>query len=143
MHIIKIQKLSNNRYKIKTDTEEFITFDSVILDNNLLYKNDILESELEKIKSQTNYYDIYNKVLKFCTKKLRCKSETLKYIEKFKIDNNDKNSIIKKIYDLGLLNEKKYVQAFINDKIHLSKYGIKKIEKMLLANGIDKEIINE
>ena len=41
MIINKIQKQNNNKYKIIIDDETFITYDDVILENNLLYKKNI------------------------------------------------------------------------------------------------------
>ena len=88
MKIIGIKKMSNNKYKVKLDKEEFITFDNVILDNNLLYKKELKLQDLDELKKETNYYNIYNKVLKFCTTRIRCKSEIVKYIDKHNIGVN-------------------------------------------------------
>ena len=143
MKIIGIKKMSNNKYKVKLDKEEFITFDNVILDNNLLYKKELKLQDLDELKKETNYYNIYNKVLKFCTTRIRCKSEIVKYIDKHNIGEKEKQKILSKLERLGFINDRKYCTAFINDKIHLSKYGLKKIELLLKEKNIDNYIIKE
>ena len=44
---------------------------------------------------------------------------------------------------MGFINDRKYCTAFINDKIHLCKYGLKKIELLLKEKNIDNYIIKE
>jgi len=139
--ILKIKKMSNNKYKITLDNTEIITFDNVILEYNLLYKKDLSTDEIKIINSKTNYYDAYNKSLKYVTKKVRSKKEVEKYLDSFDISNNEKREILDKLTNLNLINDKLYCKAFINDKINISKYGVGKIEKLLKEKGISYDII--
>ena len=62
MKIEKIQKLKNNKYKIKLDSGDIInTYDDVILNNSLLFNKEIDLELLNKINNETLYYDCYNK----------------------------------------------------------------------------------
>ena len=82
MKIEKIQKLKNNKYKILLENKEIITtYDDVILQNNLLFKNDVSSELLNKINNETLYYDCYNKVLKFIDKKLRSEKEIEEWVD--------------------------------------------------------------
>ena len=51
MLITKIEKLKNNKYKIIIDDEKIITFDNVILDNNLLYKK-VIDKEALSVAAE-------------------------------------------------------------------------------------------
>lgn len=143
MNINKIIKMKNNKYKIIIDGESIITYDNVILDNDLLYKKDIDNELLKKIIIGTNYYDIYNKTVKYILKRRRSENEINKYLNKFDISDNDKNSIINKLKDINLINDKEYCKAYINDKLYLSKDGIDKIKNNLLNENISSDIIDE
>ena len=143
MKIIKIQKLSNNKYKIILDSKIITTFDTVILNYNLLYKKELTDAEIKKIELESNYFDAYDKVLNFATKKIRSEKEIKKYLDKFNITLEEKNKIVNKLREINVINDKVYCKAFINDKIHLSKYGINKIKKMLKEEEIDNKIIEE
>ena len=48
MNINKIIKLKNNMYKILTDDDIIITYDNVILENNLLYKKTLVTMFIKK-----------------------------------------------------------------------------------------------
>ena len=143
MKIRKIEKCKNNKYKLYIEDDIIMTYDDVILENNLLYKTDIENNLYNKIINDTKYYDIYNKALKYISKKRRSKKEMIKYLEKFSLSTMDINSIIKKLEDINLINDLEYCRAFINDSVYLSKKGINKIKIELLENNIPIEIIED
>ena len=143
MIIDKITKLKNNKYKILIDDQNIITYDNVILDNNLLYKKVIDKKVYEKIISDTKYYDIYNKTVSYILKKRRSEKQILTYLNKFEIDETKIDSIIKKLKDINLINDIEYSKAYINDKIYLSNNGINKIRIDLLNEDIPIEVIDE
>ena len=143
MKINKIEKLKNNKYKIIIDEESIITFDNVILANNLLYKKEIDNDLYKTIIKDTEYYNNYNKVLKYIVKRRRSEKEIRKYLVKLEIKKEDIDNIINKLKNINLINDIDYCKAFINDKINLSKQGINKIRIDLLEQDIPIDIIDE
>jgi len=141
MKLNKIIKLKNSKYKIYLDEECIITFDEVILENNLLYNKNIDKELYNKILSDTEYYDIYNKVVNYILKKRRSEKEIIKYLGKFDLDTNNVNKIINKLKNVNLINDLEYCRAFVNDKVYLSKNGINKIKIDLLEQNIPIEVI--
>jgi len=141
MRIDKIVKMKDNKYKIYIDGESIITYDNVILENDLLYRKTIDKKLYDKIYIDTNYYDIYNKTAKYILKKIRSEKEVLSFLKRFDISNNDISKIINKLKDINLINDKEYCRAFINDKIYLSKNGINKIKNDLMEQNISIDII--
>lgn len=143
MEIKNIKKLKSGKYKIEIDDTKITTYDDVIINNNLLYKKNIDNKLLENINIETSYYDIYNKVIKYISIKLRSKKEILEYLNKNKVEENDKNKIIKDLTNAGLLNDENFAKAFISDKIYLSNDGRLKIKKELLEHNINEVIIDK
>lgn len=142
MKINKILKLKNNKYKVVIDNDNITTYDDVILENGLLYKKDVDEFMYKKIIEDTNFYNIYNEVLKFVLKKIRCEKEVLKYLSKYNLKKDMQEKIINKLKSTCLIDNKKYAIAYINDKLTLSKLGVNKIRQELILNDIDINIIN-
>jgi len=143
MKINKIVKLKNSRYKIVIDGESIVTFDNVILENNLLYKKDIDDELYSLIMKDTIYYEVYNKVVKYILKKRRSEKEIKNYLLKFNLSNQDTEKMIFKLKENNLINDTEYCKAFINDSIYLSNKGINKIRKELLNQEINAEIIEK
>lgn len=144
MNILKIKKLKNGKYKITLNNGEILElYDDVILKNNILYKKEISDELLNDINKDNNYYSYYNKALKYLSIKMRSTKELNKYLDKFELSENEKESIVIKLKEIGLLNDFVFLKAYINDKIHLSNIGPYKIKKELLDHDIDENFIDE
>ena len=143
MNINKIVKMKNNKYKIFIDDEVLITYDNVILANDLLYKKSIDKKTYIKMISDTNYYDVYNKVVNYILKRRRSEKEIVLYLNKFSLGENEKNGIIEKLRDIKLIDDIEFCRAYINDKLYLSKDGILKIKNDLLKQNIPLDIIED
>lgn len=143
MLITKIQKLKNNKYNLIIDGEKIITYDNVILDNNLLFKKEINKDLYNKIIEDTNFYDVYNVVVKYILKKRRSEKEINEYLKKYNLESNKKNIIVSKLKSINLIDDIGFCKAYINDNIYLSKKGINKIKTELLNHNIPINIIEK
>ena len=143
MIINKIKKLKDNKYKITIDNEDFITYDNVLLENELLYKKSIDKDMLKRIIDETRFYEIYNKTVKYILKKLRSKKEIIDYLNKNELKEEEIKKIVKKLENINLINDEKYAKSYINDQIYLSKNGINKIRQNLLSQNIPSNLIEK
>ena len=140
MQVKKISK-KGKKYKIVLDLFTIDTYEEVILKYNLLYKKDINLSLAEKIKEENKYYENYYKVLDLINKRLRSEYEIVSYLEK----NNCKEAgkIIKKLKEIGFINDEDFAKAYVNDKINLSLDGPNKIKSNLIHLKVDSDIIDK
>ena len=140
MNIVKYERLKNGKYKVYLDNEDSITlYEDVILNNNLLINKNI--DNLDKILSDNNEFEAYNKAVKYISVKMRSKKEIKAYLNKY-YEEDIINRIIDKLVKNGLINDSKYVYAYYLDKIDLSNDGPNKIKDNLLKLGINEEVIN-
>lgn len=83
MKIEKYKKIKDNKYKIYLSNNTTIdVYDEVIIKNNLLYKKDIDEVDLNKIENENIYQDIYNTAVKYIMVRLRSVNELRNYLLK-------------------------------------------------------------
>ena len=144
MRIKNIKKQSNGKYKLKLDNKStIVTYDSVILNNNLLYDQTLDSNKINKINEENNYFDIYNSVLKYVNKKIRSESEIIDYLKKYELDLKKKEELISKLKQDGIINDLNYTKAYIHDRMLLSDDGPFKIKENLLKANIDSKIIDE
>lgn len=142
MKIDRLKKMSNGKYKLYLDNgESIITYDEVIINNNLLYKKELDNNLYNKLVIDNNYYDLYNKCLNQISHRLRSEKELREYLNKYTSDYKDINNIILKLKDIGLINDVTFTKAFISDKINLSNVGPIKIKNELLKHNIDEDVI--
>lgn len=144
MEIRNVKKLKSGKYKINfNNNSKIITYDDVIINNNLLYKKNIDNKLLDDINVQTSYYDTYSKIVKYIAIRMRSKKEIIKYLDKNKVEESDKNKIIQDLLKTGLINDEMFAKAFISDKTYLSNIGRIKIKNELLEHNIDENLIDE
>ena len=147
MKINKYKKVSKNKYKVYFDNNEIILFENVILKYDLLLLKDVSLELLDKIIDENKFYEAYDMSLNYIETKMRNKSEIIKYLKRKDYSDELINKVISKLVDLKILDDKLYIQAFINDKINLSNDGPYKIKKSLLElefneNEIDNYLNN-
>jgi len=144
MEIIKIKKVGNNKYKLQlSNNENVTTYDEVILKNNLLFKPDINSELLNQINMDTKYYDIYNRVIKLISKRMRSKKEVEDYLDKCNVTSEDKENIIKQLLNVGLIDDNRFTKAYISDHLYLSNDGPNKMRKDLEEHNISIDIIEK
>ena len=120
MKIIKFKKMSGNRYKVFLDNNDIIILnENVILDYNLLITKEINDN-YEEIKKANNKYYIYDMILKYISKKMRCESEIRKYLKDKNVDEELCNQIIVKLRNNNLLDDRNYIKIYISDKVRLN-----------------------
>ncbi len=143
MKIEKIKK-SGSKYKLTLDNGEVInTYDDVILKNNLLFDKNIDSDLLNKINTDTIYYESYNKAIKMISRRLRSEYEIKKYLDKCMVMESDRDKIIETLKRIGLIDDYRFAKAYTNDKINLSLDGPYKISRSLGEFKVDNSIINE
>lgn len=144
MKIEGVKKTKNGKYRITFDNNETLsTYDDVILNNGLLFNKEVDSDLLDKLNIETSYYDIYNKVIKFISRKLRSEKEIILFLDKNNVTSSDKEKIISKLKEIRLINDKVFANAYVQDRINLSTDGPYKIKNELVKNDIDDNIIDE
>ena len=134
--------MPRGRYKVTTSSGEITLYEDVIIKNNFLLKKEIDLPLLEKILDENTYYEAYDLSLSYIETKLRTEKEISDYLEKKGFNYDVIKHAINKLKEIGLLNEKSYIEAYTNDKVNLSSYGPFKIKRDLLNLGLKEENID-
>jgi len=148
MVIKSIKKMSSGKYQIIFDNNnKLITYDEVLLKNNLLYKKELTTEEINEINKANGYYNVYSSITKFVTKKMRSMKEVTEYLDKFGLSIKEKDNLINTLKENGSINDNRFIKAFISDRLYLSNDGPYKIKNDLLKynlneDDIDAEIAN-
>ena len=141
MKIISYEKKSYNKYKVKLDNDEVITlYDNVILNNNLLITKEI--EDIDKLLKENDYYELYNKTIKYLGTKLRTRKEIYNHF-KIKYEQDIINDVLDQIESEGYLNDDLYVKSYVNDQVNLSNNGYYKILRDLTNKDLDESLIKK
>ena len=73
---------------------------------------------------------------------MRSMKEVTEYLDKYDLDVNEKENLIKTLKENGLLNDNRFIKAFISDRLYLSNDGPYKIKSDLLKHNLNEEDID-
>lgn len=138
-------KKKNNKYIVTLDDNSHLEFYSdTLIKYNLLKPRELSDKEFSEILEYNSFYEAFNKALNLIGSKQRTKKELATKLKDYPQNIVDK--VIKKLESLGYLDEKMYIDSFINDQINLGIKGpiyIKRsLEKLELNSSYIDEALN-
>lgn len=141
---IEYQKKNKNRFNIYLDDEYAFAIDVNIMIKNSLKKDMLLSDELiyDILKSEEKI-SVYNYGISILSRAAKSEYELRLKMQDKGFDSVLIDNAIKKLKEQKYLDDERYCEMFINDKINISKYGVRKIKEALCFKGIDKETIEE
>ena len=142
MKINKFKKVGKNKYKIIFDNTDLTLYEDVILKYDLLIKKDVDLDLIDKIIEENKYEDAFESSVSYIEIKMRNKKEIIDYLRKKEFNESHINYAVNKLNKLNLLNEKRYIEAYINDKVNLTLDGPYKIRKALLDYDLSENDID-
>ena len=144
MKIDKYEKYGKDKYRIFFDNGEVVeTYDEVILKNDLLLKKDISVNEYQKLFVDTNLVGYYNACLKYISVRIRSVKEIRDYLKKKSVEDEDIDVIVQRLLNEKFLNDERFCECFIKDKLNFTTMGEYKIINELKKYDIGNDIINK
>ena len=141
---IEYQKKNKERFNIYIDDEYGFAVDISILIKYSLNKGMELDDALiDEILLSEEEISVYNYGISVLSRYFKSEYEL-----RLKMKNKGFNpqlidNAISILKERKYLDDERYCEMFINDKINISKHGVRKIKEALYYKGIDKEIIEE
>ncbi|MDR1054258.1 MAG: RecX family transcriptional regulator [Prevotellaceae bacterium] len=78
-----------------------------------------------------------------CSQSEKCVADVRKKLSTWQISEEDTTKIVKTLLDDKYIDERRYVSAFVNDKVRFSHWGALKIQAALKAKNIAQSIISK
>lgn len=142
MKIERYELVKNDKYNVFLSNGEVLTLpENVITENELLLKKELSQDLYEKVNRDSLIYDLVSVAIKYISIRLRSISEIKAYLSKKNSDKDLIESATKKLIALGYLDDERFTQAFIKDKLNFTTMGDYKIRMELQKLGVDSQII--
>lgn len=139
MQIIKYTKKGSNKYELTLkDNTKLTLYTDLILKYNLLIIKNIDNNIKNEITNANLNLDCYYKTLRYL-RNIKCTKDIKNYLQDY--PSNIINYTITRLTKEGYLNDSRYVEAYINDKVSLSNDGYYKIYYSLKNKDLDENLI--
>jgi regulatory protein len=141
---IEYQKKNKERFNIYIDDEYGFSVDISIMINYSLKKGMELDDALiGDILSSEEKISVYNYGISVLSKYAKSEFELRLKMQRKGFEPRLIDNAISRLKEQKYLDDERYCEMFINDKINISNHGVRKIKEALYYKGIDKEIIEE
>lgn len=141
---IEYQKRNKERFNIYLDEEYAFAISMDILIKFSLKKDMPLSNEqIEEILKDEEKISVYNYGISVLSRSAKSEYELRTKMQSKGFDFQLIDNAINTLREQKYLDDEKYCEMFINDKINIYKHGLRKIKEALYYKGIDKKIIEE
>lgn len=141
---IKQQLRQQGRYSIFLEGKyAFSLSDTALLENKLVPGQDLSPDEVNQFKQISVDDKLYDATLRYIAIRLRSKWEIESYLHRKKASPTLIESILNKLSNLDLINDKKFAEALVNDRRLLRPTSRRKLILELRKKNVDKDIIQD
>lgn len=137
MEIVKYELMKKNIYNVYLSNGEVLELDeSVITNNELLLKKRIDNDLYDKLKRDNKICILVNASIKYINVRLRSIKEIKDYLLKKDDDTDLIDEVISRLMKMGYLDDRRFTEAYIKDKLNFTSWGDYKIINELNKLGI-------
>lgn len=108
---------------------------------NLKVGQEISAKKVEEIIREGEFAKIYNRVLKFLSYRPRSQKELADWFAKKSVGGQTQKLVLKKLKRLGYVDDRKFAEWWIEQRISFRPRGARLIKLELLKKGISREAI--
>ena len=139
---IKQQVKRGDRYSIFVDGKyAFSLSESALLESKLVSGQELSEREVGEYKKLSDEDKLYNQTLRYVALRPRTKWEISFYLERKNASPTLIESILNKLSNIGLIDDRKVAQAYVNDRRLLRPTSRRKMVAELRKKHVEEEII--
>ncbi len=111
----------------------------------------IIKSSNRQINKSTNQQmpetigpdEALKRLQKICSAQEKCPADAITLLKKWGVDQSHHPGIISRLKEEQFINEVRYADAFVRDKIRLDHWGLAKIRYFLRQKGIPESMIGD
>jgi regulatory protein len=146
MKITKItqQAKLQNRYSVFVEGKYMFSLsEQALLDSKLVSGQELTAEQISGYKQLSTDDKLYNRVLRWIALRPRSVWETEFYLKRKDADESQIHQIIDKLARLGLLDDRKFAEAFVHDRRLLRLSSSRKVKLELQKKRVPRDTIDQ
>lgn len=96
-----------------------------------------------KRKAPLTVENALSRVAALCARCEQCTPDLMKKLSAWGLSASDADKVIRRLEELGFVDDLRFAKAYAHDKLHFSKWGRRKILQGLWAKRLSREIIEQ
>ena len=101
-----------------------------------------MEQKIKQPKTKTPEQALQS-LMRMCARSERSSGDALRLMKRWGVADDAARKVLSKLQADRFIDEARYTEAFVRDKLNLSGWGVYKIKSALRTKGVSKDIIDE
>ena len=101
-----------------------------------------MEQKIKQPKSKTPEQALQS-LMRMCARSERSSGDALRLMKRWGVADDAARKVLSKLQADRFIDDARYAEAFVRDKLNLSGWGAYKIKSALRTKGVSKDIIDE
>lgn len=102
-----------------------------------------MEQKVVRTKRTKTAEQALQSLMRECARSERSSGDALRLMKRWGVSDEDAQKVLARLLAERFIDDRRYAEAFVRDKLNLSGWGAYKIKSALRAKGVSKEIIDE
>ena len=102
-----------------------------------------MEQKVKREQKTKTPQQALQSLMRMCARSERSSGDALRLMKRWCLADEDARKVLVRLQTERFIDDARYAEAFVRDKLNLSGWGAYKIKMALRAKGVAKEIIDE
>ncbi len=102
-----------------------------------------MEQKVVRTKKTKTAEQALQSLMQECARSERSSGDALRLMKRWGLSDEDATKVLARLQAERFIDDSRYAEAFVRDKLNLSGWGAYKIKMALRTKGVSKEIIEE
>lgn len=102
-----------------------------------------MEQKIERTKRTKTPQQALQSLMRMCARSERSSGDTLRLMKRWGVADDEARKVLARLMAERFIDDRRFAEAFVRDKLNLSGWGAYKIKMSLRAKGVAREIIEE
>jgi regulatory protein len=102
-----------------------------------------MEQKIERKKRTKTPQQAMQSLMRMCARSEHSSGDALRLMKRWEVVDDDARKVLARLQAERFIDDRRFAEAFVRDKLNLSGWGAYKIKMALRAKGVSREVIDE
>lgn len=102
-----------------------------------------MEQKVARAKRDKTPQQALQSLMRMCARSERSSGDALRLMKRWGVADDEARKVLARLQSERFIDDARYAEAFVRDKLNLSGWGAYKIKMSLRAKGVSREVIDE
>ena len=102
-----------------------------------------MEQKVARVKKDKTPQQALQSLMRMCARSEHSSGDALRLMKRWGVADDEARKVLARLLSERFIDDVRYAEAFVRDKLNLSGWGAYKIKMSLRAKGVSREVIEE